>query len=647
MEKAYRPSAVQYDSKKLQGILHELPLEQLDCSEEEKLKVVNFLKISDIYHDYCVQFLNFLRTSLKLFNMRGEDIIEFFIAALNRDFKVITTKMHAAQDSRPDKSACLFQDMTNQKIHMQDGRVVEVKSGMEALTDGVNQICNIIRHFLKDDFQNEDAKPEHLASYVLQIFAEANKFEVFKSAYDDILYNGGYVNYYPGTDSYAFDYNSHKKLKLLKAGTMIIQERISKYYQQNLVSPQKSPFDSYITNWRVKKVWMENGFVKAAFGNGDPRNHREIAYEFYAAMQAYYQFLDLNKPLDGPSQLRLIEALSVWSALRYICHEVFDRVNCDLVMNTREEMEAIPRRFKKEDLIGYVSKLTGIKPFKTKTALELFEVNWNTINDIWTAPLYRVNDYYSIPFYPVMNCVHYNIIEHIIGRDEKNLKERGPIFEKFVYDEINNFPHGFYVKCLDSRLYGTKKNGEEIDLIVELKGLIILAELKCIHYSMNPDKYADAWKQLEDGAKQAKRKTEFMRQHPELFAELGDITKKRILPIVVTNYPIFTGFDYEGIYVIDAHSFVSYINVGNMTVTEFSKNSMRLVKERRFYTNEIEYSINFEQYLKENPVKRIYMANMTIEDIPLVYPEKPWKFSTKTTIYRSNPGFDITNQIPS
>lgn len=647
-EKAYRPSAVQYDSKKLQAIFYELPREQLDCSEEEMIKVVNFLKVSDAYHDYCVQFLNYLRTNLKCFNMKGEDIIEFFIAALNRDFKVVTAKMRAAQDSRPEKEKYLFQDMTNPRISMQDGRSVEVKSGMEALTDGVNQICNIIRHFLTDDFLNDEANPEYLVGYVLQINAEANKFEVFKSAYDDILYNGGYVNYNPRSDSFAFDYDSHNELKLLKAGIMIIQERISKFYQQNIINPKKTPFDNYIANYRVKRVKMENGFVKLDFGGGDPRNHRDVASEFYAAMEAYYQFLELDMELDCQVPLKLIEALAVWSALRYICHEVLDRVNCDVAMNSKEEMEAIPRRFLKEDLIAYVSRLTGIKPYKAKVALELFEVNWNTINDIWTAPLYRVKNYYSIPFYPVMNCVQYNVIEHIIGRDEEKLKERGKIFEKFVYDEINNFPHRFYVKCLDSRLYGEKrKGGEEIDLIVELKDLIILAEMKCIHYSMEPGEYADAWLRLEDGAKQAKRKATFMKNNPDLFRELGDISKKRILPIVVTNYPTFTGFEYEGVYVIDEHSFVSYINVGNMTLTEFSKDSMRLAREKRFYTNEIECSMNFEQYLKKNPVKSIYTAKMTIEDIPLVDSDKPWKFSTKTTVYRGDPGFDISNIIPS
>ena len=512
----------------------------------------------------------------------------------------------------------------------------------------MNQICNIIRIFREDEFKDETAKPEEFASHVIHMFMEGDKLETFKSSYDDILYNGGYVKYDPGADAYAFDYDSHRKLKLLKAGHMIMQERIHKYYQGNQIHPTKSPFDKYVANYRVKQVKMEAGYVKVEFEQGDPRDHREVASEMKAAMDAYYKFLDLYLELKGDETLTLIEVIAVWSALRYICMEVLEKVNCDQEMYTKEDMEAIPRRFKVADLVEYVSTLTGIEPHRAKAALEKFEVSWSTFNDIWTAPLYKVGDYYSIPFYPVMNCVHYNIIEKILEKGGHKLEKRGPVFEKYLFDEIANFPlHRYYVKCLDSRLYGTKRNGEQIDLIVALRDMIILVEAKCIHYSMAPYNYADNWQQLVKGAKQAKKKTAFMQQHPELFAELGDIRGKKILPVVVTNYPVFSGFEYDGIYVTDAHSFVSYINVGNITVTAFTKDSMKLVKEAWFYTNEAEYASKFEQYLKENPVKKFYMDKMTIEDIPLISPEIPWRFKTKTAVYHDHPGFNITIIIPA
>lgn len=644
-EKAYRPSAVQYDSMKMEGIMHDLPVKDLDCSEEEMLKVVDFLKISDVFHDYCKEFHSFLLSKLKTLNMRGEDVIELFNAALNRDFKVVTTKIQEAQNKQKGNGLTLFQDMTNPRIMTQEGYGIEVKSGMEGRTDGLNQICNIIRHVMSDDFKDEVATPEKFSENLIHIFIEANKFEAFKYSYDDILYNRGYVKHNFGADSYAFDYDSHRELKLLKAGHMIFQERISKYFQMNLIHHKATPFDKYVAFYRVKRVKLEGGFVKVEFGGGDPKDHREVASEFQAAMEAYYEFLDLNMQLNGVVTLSLIEVLSVWSALRYLCREVLERVNCDLMMNTREEMEAIPRRFKKDDLIQYVSKLTGVKPYRAKTALEFFEVNWATINDVWTVPLYNVGDYYSIPFYPVVNCVHYNIIEHILERGGHSLDERGSIFEKYLFDEIDKFQHGYYVKCLGSQNYAINKDKEEIDMIVALRDLIILVEAKCIRYSMDPEDYHNAWQRLEHGAEQAKRKVEFMKRHPELFSELGDISTRKILPIVVTNYPVFTGFEHEGVYVIDAHSFVAYINVGNMTIREMSKDSTHIVGETRFYNNETEYSANFEQYLKENPVKKIYMDKMTIEDIPLVSLEKPWRFSTKTAVYKSNPGFDITNSI--
>lgn len=160
---------------------------------------------------------------------------------------------------------------------------------------------------------------------------------------------------------------------------------------------------------------------------------------------------------------------------------------------------------------------------------------------------------------------------------------------------------------------------------------------------MEPQNYGDAWDRLQYGAEQALNKRAYMIAHPELFAELGDTKTKKIIPVVLTNYPTYTGFEHNGVSVIDSHSFVSYFNAGFITMREMSMTANPIRNMMFFYKNETEFSSLFESYLKENPVKKIHMTKMEIRDIQLLPQIAPWKCTAKTAVYAGNSGFDISN----
>lgn len=421
-------------------------------------------------------------------------------------------------------------------------------------------------------------------------------------------------------------------------------ERMMHVYSQYRFEGKKTVFDRYVTSYRIKpRVKVQNGCVSLEFGQGNPKVYREFLIEMAAAVEAFYEFLDVDVQLDNLRGVKLVEALAIWTALRYCCFETFVHVNCDVTMFTKEQMGVIPRMFKKENLKDYIVKLTGIKNNKVKIVLESFEVDWTHFNDIWSSPLLMSGDCYCIPFYPVVNCVPYNVIDYLLERGGYDLDDRGTVFEKYIYQRIIEVKHGYGVTCVSSKYYGEKPDGEEIDLIVALKNLVIVAEAKCIHYSMEPQDYHNAWSRLSEGAEQAKRKTEFMKTHPELFGEIGGFDGKKLLPIVVTNYPTYTGFDHEGIYVIDSHSFIAYINSGYMTMRELSATNNPIISAKAFYNNEDEYSANFERYLKNNPVKDLYMPKIVVKDMTQLPFIDPWKCTAKTAVYKGNPRFDISN----
>jgi len=640
---AYKPTSGKYDGGKLRDVVKKLKPLEVDSSKDEIDKVGDFSEISDYFHGLVNEIYVRIKKDFNDFNMKGKNIMEFFIADLNREYRVLHVKMREAA-RQLSKGTYLYQDMINPKVQLPTGEYVDARAALEASTEAINMICNYLRFFLDEDFKNEKADPGLFAANVLRIYRMADVNVTFKHSYDDILYNGGFIRIEQENKLLTFDYDNYYELRLLKVGNMMFSERMMHVNSKYRLEGKKLEFGKYVANYRIKRVKLQEGYVTLEFGQGDPKAHREITIEMEAAIESFYEYLDVNVKLENLGGILLAEALAVWTALRYICYETLERIDSDnKSMFTKEDWNIVPRKFKKEDLIGYIEKLTGIKRSKVKSALESFEADWSQYNDIWTLPLILNGEYYSVPFFPIINCVPYNVIDTLLERGGYSLDERGKVFEKYIHQRIMGEKHEYNINCAASRHYGNDNDGEEIDLIVVLRDLVILGEAKCIHCSMDPQDYHNAWTRLADGAEQAKKKATFVESHPELFEELGDIRGKRVLPIVVTNYPTFVGFEHDGVYVIDSFSFISYLNAGYMTMRELSMTDNPIRQIHQFYHNEAEYSANFEKYIQKNPVKEMYMSKVVVEDIPLLPQIDPWKCRAKSAVYKGHPGFDISN----
>lgn len=174
-----------------------------------------------------------------------------------------------------------------------------------------------------------------------------------------------------------------------------------------------------------------------------------------------------------------------------------------------------------------------------------------------------------------------------------------------------------------------------------MKNVVLVGDAKCIHYSVEPINYAEAWGRLKEGCEQAKRKAEFVRQHPEYFKELGNYSGKRFLPFVVTNYPTFVGFEHEGVYVVDSHSLFAYLQCGIMSMREMGINDEPIRGIRMLYHNEDEFSNNIEDFFLKNPIKEEFLKRIEVVEIPLANNEDSWKVLSKSAQVKNNPQFNI------
>jgi hypothetical protein len=637
---AYKPTSADYDRDKLFAIVKKLVTDDMMVSKEETKKVLDFLWISDMAHRLYQDFYQVLNDLLPDFNMEGEDVVEYFIAFLNQEHKAALEKVKEAYKNMP-KGTYMLHDMTTHKMELPNGAKVDLKAAMEGATDATSMLCNYMRHHLKDQYKNENSDPNCFAGMVRNLYQMADMMATFKHSYDDVLYDKTFVRMTPDDYTIVFDDDDYHNEKLKALGQLIIGERVLHVRCQNRDRGRKSELEKYVKPYRVKRTKVSDGLITLEFGQGEAKRQLEFMKEMQAAIDAYYEFLDINMTLVGINGITLAEVLGVWVALQCICHEVTEHWHpVSKIIYTKEEFGEFPRKIKAVDLEAYLVKMTGVKIGRVRHVLKALEADWSKYNYIWSSPLYKIKDYYCLPFIPIINCMPYNIIETVMQRGGYDLEKRGKDFEQYVYKQIAGAKHEYEVNCIASRHYGEKK--EEIDLLIGLRDIVVLAEAKCIHYSMEPQNYGDAWDRLTHGAEQALRKKAYMEAHPEMYTELGDVTKKKIVPVVLTNYPIYAGFEHNGVSIIDSHTFISYFVAGYMTMRTMSKHDDPIQAARFFYNSEAGMSANFEKYLKNQPVKQMHIEKMVIDDIPLLPMVKPWKCTAKTAVYKGNPGFDIS-----
>ena len=640
----YKPTADKaFDKGKLYDVYKEI-VKDVEPKEEDCALISDFVRISQYLHDIYSEVYKHLNDDLRHLNLKGIEVAEYLVACLNREYKVIWKKRAEAME-KAEKGTYLTSDMFDFKLLSSAPGIgmLDARASLEAATDSYNLIMNYLRHFLDKKFETDYAKEGEFAGRLIRMFQITQIAVVFKHSYDDILYNKGFVKVDDENRSIMFDYDNHEDLILLRTGDMMFSERRLHVMSENLHKQIKPRLYRNVTDRRIKMAKIENSIITLEFGQGNAKEHKEIVDDLQASIDAFYEFLQGETVLPQMANATVDEAISVWGAIQYIAMYVSTYKDYDVALFKKEDFSIVPSKIRKDSLIDYVVKLTNIKASKVKMVIMKMEADWSRYNDMWTSMIYPVGDYYLLPFYPILYSSPYNVIDQMMLRGGVDLDNRGKLFERYLYQQLTEKRTSYPINCLKAGVYGDNGDSEEIDVVVGMKNVVLVADAKCIHYSVEPINYAEAWGRLEEGCEQAIRKSEFVRNHPEYFCSLGDISNKRFIPFVIINYPTFTGFSHNGVYVIDSHSFLAYMQGGYLTMREMGMNENPIIAAGRFYQNEDQYSDNFERYLQNNPIKELFKKRIYIRDLPLMPESKDtYKVVSKSAEVVNDPQFNIS-----
>ncbi len=154
-----------------------------------------------------------------------------------------------------------------------------------------------------------------------------------------------------------------------------------------------------------------------------------------------------------------------------------------------------------------------------------------------------------------------SLIDYWLKKGGVKEKERGDNFEKYVKEQLI---HVGCKLCKRKKFTNAKGEKEEIDILFRVADKLFVCEAKCIHYPMEPVHVHNMLNQLETdkkGVGQALRKVRFIKENSSDFvSDIGNISNLEVIPLVITNYPLCSGYIRKDVLIVDITTVISYFS---------------------------------------------------------------------------------------
>jgi len=587
---------------------------------------------SSFFNPYYIGLKDYFQEVTKRNNLSLNDFIELLIAFGNRDLYLVTVRL---RESNKYKTEFDYDGMMNSTFQSNIPELgqINAQAGLEASHDGLNLVLNLTSQ--KYD-ENGGSKYElkHLDNCA-RLLGFSNIYIVIKSGYDIAIW-----------EDYATLYNKETeelKIKIIHKKNQYLN-RIGEYrLERNIFSSkmivlsafqEKNAFYQHISKEankkrkakRLKHIKLDKNEIKYKLADGIEKETIFKELQSFASLTTYYAFIR-DEILPNLNSINLYDVLVIYTEVQHLFSEAFEIKKVETATDV-ENFNLFKLKIKKHELIEYLLRKTKYSSNQVKQTLELF-IQKEGYYNIWERPLIEIENFLFPVILPLISPNTLRMIDYWLEKGGFDLDSRGMLFEKHIKNvlsfEFKRKGYEFNIP-IENTFRNNKDEFEEIDLIIELKKITLLAEVKCIKYPFDPRDYYNMHSRLLEGAEQINRKAQFLINNIDYFKN-NSFLSKPIVKLVITNYPIFSGYEIDGVSITDFSLLENYFINGR-----FGKGRMVGTKkeveiddtfhsEIKYYQNEDELSDNLEKFFK-NPIPITEkLKDVYIEETQISLPE--------------------------
>lgn len=606
-------------------------VESFETTDENIHAKLNALN-TNIFNSYFHGLKEYFNTVLERNKLSSDVFIELIITFANRDFYLMSNR---SQKSMSDSNEFNYDQLTNSKFlsPIPGLGLVSAQAGLEASHDGLNQLLNLILK-TETQYRADEIKMDHLDNCV-KLLGFANIYIVIKAGFDLAIW-----------EDYSLRHNNDSKhLKILaqKPENQILN-KIGQYrLERNLFSSktmilaaQNNNTDYYNflsrhankkrKSKRLKSARLENYEIVYKLADGKEKDSVLKELMSFSDLTTYYAFME-NENLPNLTDIKLYDVLVIFSEIQ----SLFQKIN---LIEKNEEENSTANFFQygihiqKNSLLNYIISKTHYSIKQIKEIINLFIHDEGYFN-IWERPLILKGSKIYPILLPLLHPNTLRLLDYWLEKGGFDLDKRGELFEEHLKKELN-FElkwKGYYSYSPDISVFRNKDDKfEEIDLILELKNVTLIAEVKCIKYPFDSRDYHNMHKRLKEGADQIKRKLHFIKENMQDFKDLKYFSKP-IISAVITNYPIFSGYIINDVPIVDYSLLENYFISGSFRKGQISTNKVKINFQDvdkyslNYYHNEDEMCGNLEDFLLHPIPIREKLDDVIKQDTQISLPE--------------------------
>lgn len=475
-------------------------------------------------------------------------------------------------------------------------------------------------HHFDDSYIIESIKIENLLSQL---------YYNFEQYWNCILY--GQISFMRVNDEVKL-----KSVPELIIPYVVSDNRRSKQHIENTLILEK--ILSKTLNEKLYLTFKKKSISYDKFYNLNEKNKQNIVLNNISFFNESLRFLPTELPNKS---FTITDIINAFIQLSSLCHDLLNTFpqNDEIKKNGVIKLKKYSPTINIQKLTKKLSKVLNISESTTTDILDFLTFSGNFKKDapkadFWRTPLIKLNENeFLIIIEPILHPVGIRCFEGWYLMAGANVDAKGKEFEHYIKNTIkeklsqNPLKLTYDIMELETQNKDTLSiNGEEeeIDLLLRIENLIIVAEAKCITTSDSPISYWYALKAIKKGSEQAERKLNFVQRNfveicKKLNWNLDSKCEYQFQSLVIVSSGVGAGFDLFGTPIVDTLIFKNYLKSPIFPLISIDHNNH--LAHLTLYKNKSEFVSNFKTYISHPPaIETIKFGIDFLQPIPIINP---------------------------